>query len=98
MEAGDTFTWAFSVFQWNCMTRSINIDEHTFSQLSPGKYSCIVKHYNTNMDQAGEKNSPKICYSNPFNLFVCIITALGHKKHGFLQKTHFFAQKNHNLA
>ena len=77
MEAGDTFTWAFTVFQWNCMTRSIDIDELTFSQLSLGKDSLIVKYCNTKMDQAGEKTSPKNCYSNPFNPFVCIFTALG---------------------
>ena len=29
------------------------------------------------MDQAGEKTSPKNCYGNPFNPFVCIFTALG---------------------
>ena len=57
MEAGDIFTWASTVFQWNCMAKSINIDELTFSQLSLGKDLLIVKYFNTKMDQTGKKLS-----------------------------------------
>ena len=76
MEAGDKFTWAFTVLQWNCMTRSINIDELSFSQLSQGKDSLIVKYCNTKMDQVGEKTSPNNYYSHPFNPFVVFLQRL----------------------
>ena len=74
---GDLFTWAFSVFQWSCMARSINIDDLTFKQLSLAKDSLVVKYCDSKADQKGEKTSPKNCYANPLDPAVCIFTALG---------------------
>ena len=74
---GDPFCWAFSCMQWNCMARSVNIDNMTFSQMSLGKDSMIIKYDDSKTDQTGEKTSPKNCYPNPFDVRVCLFTALG---------------------
>ena len=77
MEKGDIFTWAFTLFQSNCMSRSINIEELTSSQLSLGKDSLIVKYCNTKMGQAGEKLVLKIAAITLLTLLLVFITALG---------------------
>ena len=77
LRKGDIFLWAFTVFQWNCMARSINIDDITFSQCSLGNDSLVIKYFDSKSDQTGERTSPKNCYANPFDYSVCIFTALG---------------------
>ena len=74
---GNIFLWVFTVCQWNCMARSINIDNLRFNCLSLGKDSLVVKYWDTKKDKKGEKTSPKNCYANPFEYEICIYTALG---------------------
>ena len=77
IEVGDLFLWAYTVCQWNCMARSINMDNLSFSQFSLGMDSVIIEYFDNKADQAGEKTVPKNCYANPFNMSICIFTALG---------------------
>ena len=77
IKTSNMFLWAFTVMQWNCMARSVNIDDMTFAQISLGTDSLVVEYCDSKADQKGERTSPKNCYSNPFDFNVCIFTALG---------------------
>ena len=77
IKSGNIFVWAFTVMQWSCMARSINIDDLTFAMASLGTDSLIVEYADSKADQKGERTSPKNCYANPFDFRVCIFTALG---------------------
>ena len=77
VEKGYMLLWAFTVCQWNNMSRSINIDGLTWNMFHSGTDSIILKYYDTKTDPKGEKCTPKNCYANPFNYFICICTALG---------------------
>lgn len=77
VQLGWVTVWAFSVLQWHCMARSINIGALTFQNLGIGKDSIVVKFNSTKKDQTGEKVTPKNCFSNPFNYLMCVTTALG---------------------
>ena len=67
MMSGNVFGWVFTIFQWNCMARSINIDNLRFNCLSIGKDSLVIKYWDTKKDKSGEKTSPKNCYGNPLD-------------------------------
>ena len=56
---GNIFLWVFTVCQWNCMARSINIDNLRFNCLSLGKDSLVVKYWDTKKDKKGEKHPQK---------------------------------------
>ena len=71
------FLWVFTVMQWNCMARSININNLTFNCFSLGKDSIIIEYWDTKQDKKGEKTSPKNCYANPYDWKTCAFTALG---------------------
>ena len=74
---GDIFVWCFTVMQWNCIARSINIGNLRFNCLSVGQDSCIVKYWDTKKDKTGDKTCPKNCYANPNDPNVCFFTSLG---------------------
>ena len=59
------------------MARSINIDNLSFGQIALGMDSVIIEYYDSKSDQTGEKTVPKNCYANPFDMSICIFTALG---------------------
>ena len=69
--------WVFTLLQWNCMARSINIGMLTFQCFSVGIDSIVINFDSTKADQTGEKTTPKNCYANPTNFLVCMTTALG---------------------
>lgn len=69
--------WTWTVLQWHCMSRSVNIGKLTFSSFKVGIDSIIVTFNSTKTDQTGDKVSPKNCYANPFNFHLCVATALG---------------------
>lgn len=77
LNSGFIFLWAFTVMQWNCMARSINIDNLRFNCFAIGTDSLVVKYWDTKKDKKGEKTSPKNCYANPFDFTICFVTALG---------------------
>ena len=72
-----TFVWVFTVLQWNCMTRSVNIDNLRFNCFSLGTDSIVVGYWDTKKDKKGKNTSPKNCYANPFDWTICPVTALG---------------------
>lgn len=78
IESGLIMVWAFTCMQWNCMGRSVNIAPLGLHNLSCKEAAdSIVIHYDSNKkDQTGENTSPKNCYANPFNPFVCMFLAL----------------------
>lgn len=77
IKVGDLYLWAYTVCQWNCLARSINIDNLSFGQLSLGMDSLIIEYFDSKSDQSGEKTVPKNCFANPFDMHICIFTALG---------------------
>ena len=77
VQLGWITVWAFTILQWHCMARSINIGTLNFQNLGIGKDSIVVKFNSTKKDQTGEKVSPKNCFSNPFNYLMCVTTTLG---------------------
>ena len=74
---GDIFVWCFTIMQWNCIARSINIGNLRFNCLSVGQDSCVVKYWDTKKDKTGEKTCPKNCYANPKDPSICFFTSLG---------------------
>ena len=73
---GDIFVWCFTIMQWNCIARSINIGNLRFNCLSVGQDSCVVKYWDTKKDKTGEKTCPKNCYANPKDPSICFFTSL----------------------
>lgn len=76
VKKGYIFLWCFTVLQWNCMARSCNIDALTWKSFKTGKDSIEIKFFDTKKDKEGKKCSPKNCYANPYNPFICLFTAL----------------------
>lgn len=75
---GNVFVWCFALLMWNLMARSINVDCIALHSIKRGMSDSITFKYDeTKMDKTGEFVQEKNCYSNPFNPFVCIFTALG---------------------
>ena len=74
---GNMFLWSFTACQWNLMARSVNIDDLTFGQFKIGKDSIVIEYDDTKKDPTGEKTTPKNCYPNPFDVRICMFTALG---------------------
>jgi len=79
VESGCIMVWAFTVMQWNCIGRTINIAPLGFRNLSCKEAEdSIAVHYDLNKkDQKGELTSAKNCYANPFNPVICMFLALG---------------------
>jgi hypothetical protein len=78
VEEGNVFVWCFALLMWNLMARSINVDCIALHSIKRGILDSITFKYDeTKMDKTGEFVQEKHCYSNPYNPFVCIFTALG---------------------
>lgn len=78
IQDNDVLSWAFTVTQWNCMARSINIDPLGFHNVSQCQMDAIELTYDdTKADKTGEKLMPKNIFGNPFNYVICWFTAMG---------------------
>ena len=77
LQKGDIFLWCFTVMQWNCIARSINIGNLRFNSLTVGQDSIVIKYWDTKKDKTGEKTCPKNCYANPKDPTICLFTSLG---------------------
>lgn len=73
----NVFLWVFSLLQWHCMARSINIGGMALHCFRQGKDNVICKYDKQKADQTGEKVHDKHLYDNPFNALVSLFTALG---------------------
>ena len=54
------YVWVFTVFQWNCLARAINIDPLALHNLSPGSDSIKIKYDETKADKRGVNCTQKI--------------------------------------
>ena len=71
-------SFAFTVLQWGCMARSINIDPLGFHNFSKGQEDSIEIIYGaTKADKTGENVMPKNIFGNPSDHRICIFFALG---------------------
>lgn len=71
------FVWVFSLFQWNLMARSINVDPLSFHNIKRGPSDSLeVLPDKTKSDQAGEFVTMKNIYGNPLKPLVNIMLAL----------------------
>jgi hypothetical protein len=73
----NVLVWVFSILQWNCMARSINIGVLALHNFRVGEDSIICKYDKSKTDQAGERVSDKNIYANPLDPIVCPHLALG---------------------
>ena len=78
LEEDDMTSFVFTLFQWNCMARSINIDPLGFHNFSKGQEDSIeILYGETKMDKTGENVMPKNIFGNPFDHRICVFFALG---------------------
>ena len=77
IKKGDFFMWSFLITQWNCMARSINIDNLGFRNVQRGGDCFTCKYDYTKKDQSGENCSNKNIFANPQDPQVCFALSLG---------------------
>jgi len=77
VQTGNSFLWSMALLQWNCMSRSQNIDDLKFSNFSLCEDSIVIQFDRTKMDKEGKKTTPKHTYANPNQFEICLFTALG---------------------
>jgi hypothetical protein len=63
----------FSILQWNCMARSVNIGSLGFHNFRAGKDHIVCCYDDTKLDQTGEKCTDKHIYANPLEPTVCLL-------------------------
>jgi len=63
LESGNIMVWAFTILQWHCMGRSVNIAPLGFHNFSSNEASdsIVIKYDHNKKDKKGEKTSPKNC-------------------------------------
>ena len=59
------------------MPGSIKIDTVILNGMYFGRDSCRIKYFDINKYKEGGNTSPKNCYTNPFDTFICLFTDLG---------------------
>jgi hypothetical protein len=77
LDRKNIYLWVFSILQWNCMARSINIGVLALHCFRVGKDCLIIRYDKSKADQTGEKVSDKHVYDNPFDPLVSVFLALG---------------------
>ena len=77
LEENNIFLWVFTILQWNCMARSINIGVLSLHRFRVTMDSIAEKYDNNKSDTAGEKVSEKHLYANPFDPLVSVFLAMG---------------------
>ena len=77
LKEGNIFVWVYSMLQWNCMARSINIGVLGLHNFRCGEDNVVCKYDKTKSDQSGEKLHDKHIYSNPFEPTVDCFLGLG---------------------
>jgi hypothetical protein len=78
VEEGNVFVWCFALLMWNLMAWSINVHCIVLHSIKRGISDSITFKYDeTKMDKTGEFVQENNCYSNPYNPFISVFTALG---------------------
>ena len=71
------FLWLCTVTQWNCIARSMNVDNLGFHNLSPGTDSVKITCDSSKADKKGKNVTPKNIHANPFDPRVSWHLAIG---------------------
>jgi hypothetical protein len=71
LDTCNVFVWTYSIIQWNCMARSINIGTIGFHNFRAGEDHIVCLYDDTKADQTGQKVTDKHIYANPFEPMVC---------------------------
>ena len=71
------FVWVYSILQWNCMARSINISPMGLHNMQASEDYIKVVYDKTKKDQEGEKVRDKHIYANPHLPLCCTFLLLG---------------------
>jgi hypothetical protein len=73
----NVYLWVFTLLQWHCMARSVNIGVLALHSFRVGEDNIIVEYDKQKADQTGEKLHEKHCYDNPLQPLVSLFLALG---------------------
>ena len=76
LDGSNIFLWVFTILQWNCMARSINIGVLGIHNFQIGNDSIKIRYDSSKSDQTGEKVNDKNVYANPLDPVVCSHLAL----------------------
>ena len=77
LKEGCIFEWCFMSMQWNCMARSISIDDIGFRNIHKNCNSIACKYDSTKKDKAEDKCVEKNLHTNPKNPNICLFLVLG---------------------
>ena len=73
----NVFVWVFSLLQWSCMARSINIGVLSFHNFRLGEDNIVCRYDKHKSDQTGETAHDKHLFGNPFDGLVNLYLGLG---------------------
>ena len=76
LDTSNIFIWTYSILQWNCMARSVNIGTLGFHNFRAGEDHILCLYDDSKADQTGEKVTDKHIYANPLEPLVCPFLAL----------------------
>ncbi len=77
LDTSNIFVWTYSILQWNCMARSVNIGSLGFHNFRAGEDHIVCCYDDTKLlDQTGKKRTDKHIYANPLEPTVCLFLAL----------------------
>jgi hypothetical protein len=77
LDTSNIFVWTYSILQWNCMARSVNIGSLGFHNFQAGEDHIVCCYDDTKLlDQTGKKRTDKHIYANPLEPTVCLFLAL----------------------
>jgi hypothetical protein len=76
LDTSNICVWSYSILQWNCMARSVNIGSLGFHNFRAGEDHIVCCYDDTKSDQTGEKCTDKHIYDNPLEPTVCPFLAL----------------------
>ena len=76
LDTSNVFVWTYSILQWNCMARSVNIGSLGFHNFRAGEDHIVCCYDDTKSDKTGEMCTNKHIYANPLEPTVCPFLAL----------------------
>ncbi len=76
LDMSNVFVWTYSILQWNCMARSVNIGSLGFHNFRAGEDHIVCCCDDTKTDKTGQMCTHKHIYANPLEHTVCPLLAL----------------------
>jgi hypothetical protein len=77
LDTSNIFIWTYSLLQWNCMARSVNIGGLGFHNFRDGEDHIVCCYDDSKADKTGEMCTDKHIYANPLEPKVCSFLSLG---------------------